>query len=519
MIRYRDRKTGGINGVITIRTLSKETGEVLDEFVDNNIVTLNGMEKLWTRMSSSADASANKLSNFVLGSDYGVEEGGDWSMFAPKPANREYDKDNQIDFYVDSPDNIAFTYPSDTEMQVGTILDGTYIINNFFSDETIVFYNSATIRFGDGTVFAYKRFPVRSITKVVDVQISWRFTLVDSALFDCTIVDPFTNPEPNHNLGISVYAGYYGNNRIHKISDDGEQRWIYRGHSDWVTDIQTNNDYLFSVSRDKSVHIIDKTTGDAYKTFDDVHADSISRILVDGEHFVTISEDRMVIKHNFETEELMWSVSPEDLLPNPTPNSVPTAIIKSLFDGYYLIAYRDGHIVEILSRNGSYVNSYYLGVELIELETTPDNDIILSVYDEPPENNPAGAYGYAIIRYSPEAEVTQFVIDEYSDYSFRVIYDKTGNTNTPDFYVASDEGNVTRYNRAGNKVWEFTDHSDVVRGLAFDKFGYIYSGSDDQTLKKISPNGNQVWAYTQNENPVSAVAVDPEPRSDDDDGD
>ena len=515
MIRYRDRKTGGINGVITIRTLSKETGEVLDEFVDNNVVTFNGMEKLWERASSSANAAGNKLSYFVLGSDYGFEEGGDWSTFAPKPANKEYDKDNQIDFYTDNPDNTAFTYPSDTEMQVGTILDGTYIINNFFPDETIVFYNSATLRFGDGTVFAYKRFPVRSITKVVDVQISWKFTLVDSALFDCTIVDPFTNPEPNHNLGISVYAGYYGNNVIQKLTDDGQERWRYSGHNDWVTDIQTNSDYVFSVSRDKSVHIIDKITGEAYKTFENVHTDTVSRILVDGNFFVTLSEDGMVTKHNFETEELIWSVAPQEVVGEITPSTIPTAIVRSVFNGYYIIAYRDGHVAEILAETGIYVNRYNLGVEIVELETTPDNDIILSVYDEPQENNPSLGYGYAIVRYAPDTNTTQFVIDEYTDYSFRIIYDRTGNTNTPDFYVASDEGNVTRFDRSGNKVWQFDNHSDVVRGLAYDKFGYIYSGSDDQTVKKISPNGNQVWAYTKNESPASAIAVDLEPTTDD----
>lgn len=515
MIRYRDRKTGGINGVITIRTLSKETGEVLDEFVDNNVVTLNGMQKLWTRMASSENAAANKLSNFVLGSDYGVEEGGDWTVFSPKPANKEYTKDNQIDFYTDSESNIAFTYPSDTEMQVGTILDGTYIINNFFPDETIVFYNSATIRFGDGTVFAFKRFPVRSITKVVDVQISWRFTLVDSALFDCTIIDPFKNPEPNHNLGISVYAGYYGDNTVHKISDDNQRQWIYRGHTDWVEDIQTNGQYVFSVSRDKSVHIIDKSTGYLYKKFEDVHSDTISKILVDGEHFITLSEDGNVIKHNYETEEMIWSAEPIQYIENPTPNTVPVAIVNSVFNGYYIIAYRDGNIVEVLGSNGFLVNEYNIGVEIVELETTPDNDVVVSVYDEPSDDNSAGAYGHAIVRYALETNTTQFVIDEYENYCFGVVYDKTGNTNTPDFFVASDEGNITRFDRSGNKVWEFTNHSDVVRGLAYDKFGYIYSGSNDQTVKKISPNGNQVWAYTQNENPVSTVAVDPEPESED----
>ena len=511
MIRYRDRQRGGINGVVTIRTISKETGEVLDEFVDNNVVTTVGMEHLWKRASDNQDANNFTLQYFALGTDYGVEEGGDWSMFAPKPAKKEYTKDNQIILYEDDPVNTAFLYPSDTELQVGTILDGAYVINNFFPSETIVFYNSATIRFGDGTVFSFKRFPVRSITKVVDVQISWKFTLVDSALFDCTLIDPFANPEPNHNLGISVYAGYLGNNRIVKLNDAGDKQWQYNNHTDWVTDIKVNENYVFSVSHDMSVRMVEKASGNEHKVFEDVHTDQINRILVDGDYFVTVSNDGMVKKHNYVTEELVWQQEPKDLIVNPTPDSVPMAIVKSTFDGYYLIAYRDGAVVEVLGTNGLSVNRYNINAEIVEMEATPDGDILVSIYDEPPQNDPESGYGYAILRYSLQRDETQLVISDYNDYSFRVIFDKTGNTNTPDFYVASDDGHLRRYDRGGNLVWQFDDHSDVIRGLAYDRYGYTYTGSNDETLKKISPNGNQVWAYTKNENPVSAIAVDIEP--------
>ena len=514
-MRFRDRQRGGINGVVTIRTISKETGEVLDEFVDNNVVTTVGMEHLWKRVSDSQDANNYTLQYFVLGSDYGVEEGGDWSMFAPKPAKKEYTKDNQIILYEDDPANTAFAYPSDTELQVGTILDGSYIINNFFSSETVIFYNSATIRFGDGTVFSFKRFPVRSITKVVDVQISWKFTLVDSALFDCTLIDPFANPEPNHNLGISVYAGFLGNNRILKLSDTGDKQWEYGNHTDWVTDIKVNDDFVFSVSRDMSVRLTQKADGVEHKVFNDVHTDQINRILVDGDYFTTISDDGMVKRHNYVTEELIWQREPKDLFSNPTPNSIPMAIVKSSYDGYYIVAYQDGTIIEFLSNNGAPVNRYNIDAEVVEMESTPDGDILVSIYDEPPVNEPENGYGYAVLRYSLQSDATQLVLDDYNSYSFKVIFDKTGNTNTPDFFIASDDGHVRRYDRGGNLVWQFDDHSDVIRGLAYDRYGYIYTGSNDQTLKKISPNGNQVWAYTKNAHPVSAIAVDMEPESND----
>lgn len=311
MKSYKDRQIGGINGVVTIRTICKKTGDVIDEFKDNNVVTLNGMEHLWTRAEGDKKTSDYTIQNFVLGSDFGVEEGGDWSIFAPKPAQNNYTNENQFVIYEDSPTNTVFEYPDLNEMQVGTLLDGEAILDEYFPDEVTVRYNSATIRFGDGTVFSYKRFPVRSISRLVDVQILWTFTLVDSALFDCGDIEPpVVEPEPDHSLGISVYAGYWGDNTIHKMDDNAVMLWIYDGHTDWVNDIKVDENYVFSVGRDMDIHIIDNDSSVVYNIIKNAHDDIINRVLIDDTRIVTVSNDQSVKKWNYDDAELLWEFTP-----------------------------------------------------------------------------------------------------------------------------------------------------------------------------------------------------------------
>lgn len=505
MMKYKDKQTGGINGVVSIKTICKKTGKVLDEFKDSNVVTLGGMKKMWERTTSSGSVTDNTIQYFSLGKDYGIEEGGDWNIFSPKPAENTYTANNQFVIYNDNPSNTVYEYPSDNELQVGTLLDGEYIIDTFFDDEVTVMYNSATIRFGDGTVFSYKRFPVRSISRLVDVQILWTFTLVDSALFDCGDIDPpVIQPEPDHNLGISVYAGYWGDNTIHKVDERGQQVWVYDGHADWVNDIKVDASYVFSVSRDRSIHVINSDDGTSYNVIEGAHDDVINRVLVDGNMIVTVSNDSYVKKWDYQDGEEVWSFIPSTV----SSDSDAMAIVKSVSREVYYVAYRDGRVFEIDAENGQMSNQIDIGYEIVEVETNLDDDLLLSVFDPSAEG-----IGYAVIRYSTQFNNIPLVIDAYGDYSFRVVFDKTGNTSSPNFYVASDDMHVRRYDRIGDLIWQFDRHTDIIRGMEMDQFGYIYTGSLDQTVRKVTPNGNQVWAYTGNENPASCIAVSPTPEN------
>jgi len=74
-------------------------------------------------------------------------------------------------------------------------------------------------------------------------------------------------------------------------------------------------------------------------------------------------------------------------------------------------------------------------------------------------------------------------------------------------YTCYDDTTVKKLNADGEEVWSYNGHTNVVYSVAVDDNGYVYSGSLDKTVRKISPDGEEVWinSYTRT---VHSVAVD-----------
>lgn len=171
------RSPNEISGRLEITEYLKATGEVVGHYEDNNVILESGVNDLFGRLIAS-DASNNKMiSNFVLGSDFGETEdpGGGWTSFNPLMAEKTYTSANQDSIYSVPEFNMVINYPDLNVVQYGTILDGDDILTNDFPGEISIQYSSLTTRFRDGASFAFKRFPVRSLSRVIFVQISWTF--------------------------------------------------------------------------------------------------------------------------------------------------------------------------------------------------------------------------------------------------------------------------------------------------------------------------------------------------------
>lgn len=591
--KFLDKQKGGIIGVLEIRDIDKETGEITNVYKQRNVVTLEGMSYMWQRLGERDQGTAYTFNRFVFGSDTGLEEGGDWTIFAPKPATRFYTKNNQFPVYEDFPESMVFSYPdggvddlsdlvfydgmsnpyysgelrlsnivnvsldtgtgiisielldttiisTDTDirtlhpevpsditsvtldaegylfissgsasdinlgkitlpdgntLQVGTLIDGKFVMDTYFPNEVDVVYNSATIRFENDEVFSYKRFPVRTISRLVDVQVIWTFYLVDSALYDCSIEDdPDDVPEPDHDFGITTYAGYLGDNTVHKISPTGSTLWVYSGHTDWVTDLAIDNTYLYSVSRDMSIHVIDITNGSDFQIIPNAHADVINRIIVDGPYTITAANDSTVKKYEWASATEEWSFDPG------TSSDAMDVKIDPL-DGNYYAAYRDGMLYKIDSASGLEINRWDTSAELVKIAVDNEGTVYLSIFE-------SGGVGYAVRKFEPDTSTIRWTIQDFTGYIFGLVVDSDLNV-----YTGDDQETVRLFDRLADELWRFERHTDIVRGLARDQFGYLYSASIDQTVRKITPNGNQVWAYTANENPAVAVITNLTPEN------
>lgn len=476
----KDKQMGGIVGILTINSIDKKTGEVVDSFSDRNVVTLSGMGWMWKRLSQKDGSSPFRFHHFTLGDDTGESEGGDWNEFFPKPADASYDKSFQDIVHEDSPDNLVDSYPTDNKLQLSSLLDGQAILDNEFPNETEVPYNSVTLRFANNEVFSYKRFPVRTITRLLDIQIIWEFSLVDSALFDCGILFPESEINPNdHNFGIDIYAGYWGDSTIRKLNDQGQEVWVYSGHSNWVMDLAVGEDYVFSASRDTEVHVIDKSSGSNVSTIV-AHDQPINSILLDGDYIVTASDDSTVKQWNMDGE-LQWTYEGNEKAMKVTNSPIG-----------YVAAFRTGSIV-LLSKEGNVESSFDVGGEVVFVHVDVDTNIILSTKTNT---------GFFVRKFNSSDFTEEWNIP-FDHYVFGIRSDNNAN-----IFTSDDDGRIMMFDRAGSPLWINDRHIGMVRGLDRDKFGYLYSASNDQTVRKFTPQGDHVWTFTGNENAASCVAAD-----------
>lgn len=160
-----------MNGRLKIREKDKQTGTILnEEFSEPNVVTVQGASIFLARATQNTGGSF--INTIFLGDDVG-----NGNLLNPDPAEEYFTGSvQQIVYQVPSSD-ITITYPDPFTFEVATVLDGTSILENNFPFDIDMRFSSATIRFANGDAFAYKRFPVRSLSRLVDIELIWTVSL------------------------------------------------------------------------------------------------------------------------------------------------------------------------------------------------------------------------------------------------------------------------------------------------------------------------------------------------------
>lgn len=166
-----------IHGKLKITTKDAMTGEVIDVYgFDDNMVVDVGVDTMWLRASTDDASEQYRLDTIHLGDDYG--DTSRWGIFNPEPPSRGFTATTQNVTHVIP--SVDFDFPTDEVMRVTATVDGTMMMNTYFPDDIDYRFLSATLRFNNGTVFAYKRFPIRSISRAVTVEFDWRFSIINA---------------------------------------------------------------------------------------------------------------------------------------------------------------------------------------------------------------------------------------------------------------------------------------------------------------------------------------------------
>lgn len=168
----------GVTGHLKMVTRDKTSNQVIDEYSEDNVITLFGFSSLLKRFNKATDdpeISGSYLNTIMLGDDVGSG-----TLLVPEPANENLlSLDQNVVYEVDTAD-LTLTYNSSKQFEYTTILDGSFILDTYFPSEIEMRYTSATMRMANLGTFSYKRFPVRSLSRLVDIEITWTFTFAES---------------------------------------------------------------------------------------------------------------------------------------------------------------------------------------------------------------------------------------------------------------------------------------------------------------------------------------------------
>lgn len=167
-----------MKGHLTMTEIYKPTGERNVVFDEDNVITIEGFSEVMKRITyttSNGDISGSYIHNIVLGDDVGSG-----TLFEPEDANNLLTAGSQSTVYTIPNEDINFNYLNSQTLEMGVVLNGTEILNANFPQEVDMRYTSATVRFYNGKCYSYKRFPVRSLSRLVDIEIIWRISLTES---------------------------------------------------------------------------------------------------------------------------------------------------------------------------------------------------------------------------------------------------------------------------------------------------------------------------------------------------
>lgn len=155
-------------GVVTINTYEAGTQTLIDSYKDNNTVTIEGITEVISRLLSNSGTSDSIVTRMVLG-----EDAGSGTMLSPSAAQPTLTSNDQSVVYEVRSQDLDISSSGARRIIASVMIEGSDIMNNQFPEDIVLNFCSSTLRFENGTTLAYKRFPVRTLSRLVDITITW----------------------------------------------------------------------------------------------------------------------------------------------------------------------------------------------------------------------------------------------------------------------------------------------------------------------------------------------------------
>jgi len=458
-------------GEVTIETYDRKTGKRIEICgPSDNIVTDKGIGQMWRRISMSDSSGIFKFETIAIGTDFG--DPATWSVFNPEPATRDFTSADQTAIYFAKVDQVFYDYPLDPTIKVTAIIDGAMTMAQSFSDQFSADFSSATLRFGNGETFAYKRFPIRSITRDVNIKIVWTITLKNAAEY-CN--------EGIFDDGITL--AYYctdGRNEVNELDITGSLAFSSRLHDNEVICVAsdlTKNIYSASAID----HVIIKMNRSGVEQWRyDAHTDTITGLKTDDRgNLYTSSNDGTIVKLN------------SDGLPLWTYDAgMPVVVGDVASNGSILIYTPSNNVMTKLNSNGGLVwTSNYHPSTILDVAFAAND----SVYTGSSDN---------LLRKFDFDGSFEWEYNGFTDFVTSVSGDSLNNV-----VAGSNDKTVRKVSPAKTEVWKNTDSTEWIQKVIVDASNSIFVLSTDGYIRKLNSDGNQIWMYAQEEDNVNDMAV------------
>lgn len=171
-----------MSGSVTITETDATTGEVLRVDEDHNIVVKTSRNALIRRIAE--DQNLYKIRRVIIGSDVG-----NGTFDDPEPPTLSTTYSDMIPVYdTGSQENqITITYPTPLSISFAIFLSGQQVMQEHPGEDSVGFTSIGLFSMGNDqttgvpNAFAYRRFPLRSITENINISILWNLYYGDFA--------------------------------------------------------------------------------------------------------------------------------------------------------------------------------------------------------------------------------------------------------------------------------------------------------------------------------------------------
>ena len=158
-----------VRGYVEIVTRCNKTGEILDKYEDNNVILNQGLTEI-TRAMTVLDTNIHRIKTIKIGNDVG-----NGTVLNPQMATVNLTESDQTVLY-EVPESAFFvSYIDFKSVRFSASLNGIDVMQQFPTLPNLVYTSAVLYTFGNKGV-AFKRFPARTISSLISVDISWTLT-------------------------------------------------------------------------------------------------------------------------------------------------------------------------------------------------------------------------------------------------------------------------------------------------------------------------------------------------------